>query len=897
MRYKWIELYNYAGIYNGMGLTQIKIDFTRCRTNKIIIRGNNGSGKSTLMDAINPNPDTNDKFIPGVEARKNICLCDNGIDYIIRYIHPVTNSGRGTTKGYISKTMDGNLVELNPNGNISSCRDILYSEFNLDSNYLSLSQLTSENRGLVDSKPAERKKLINSIISSLETYNAIHKNLTKKSSTYKSLVTSLTAKIDYIGNPVALNTKLQNIENRLVSLEQEKNTTIEAIAAVKIKISDFLAILRDNNYDEIVKEIKSLEVEIRSTKAALEKKMQANNISDVAKLREHQATLLNTIASLEADIAILKGQIPGLLAQREAEFKELQNKQEKLNSLQSDYNYLDIKSAMESAKSVVKTHEGVFNRMGLLNITLITQSEFDTAMDALEYLRTSANALTSSYDLSLIAKVVNDRNTVLAMIRMVPEKKKDLEEYKELRSKLEKDFAVYQSKRQIADELRNRPENCSIDTCPYIKSAVEADRDYPLQRMVTISDEISRDSDEIENIARFLDEASWLSEILTYVNAIERELESKIKFIMKLPIRRDFKETFMQRVVNLDPFSDIDALYKFVDCGNMIEEYKVAKEQLKTYEMEYRLYESKNKIIESIISDITSLTTKTNELASAIDKCNDTVQIKEQKLIDLKKTKDEIENMLSIVENTYVPAQMKQQELISTRNSLDGYTSELNRLQDELSKLNTNMVAVNNDSKALTDERDAIKHSLILLGDYQRELKEYSDKYTKIEKIRYYSSSSTGIQTIFMSLYMNNIIRTANELLSLLFDGEFALQPFVINESEFRIPCLGSGLLHDDISSMSTAQKSMISMILSFSILNQSATRYNIIRLDELDGGLDTSNRGYFITLLDRLMGMLRCEQAFIISHNNELDSSAADIIVLKNSSHETYTGNIIWQF
>ena len=896
MRYKWIELYNYAGIYNGMGLTQIKIDFTRCTTNKVIIRGNNGSGKSTLMDAINPNPDSNDKFIPGVEARKNICLCDNGIDYVIRYIHPVTNSGRGTTKGYISKMMDGNLVELNPNGNISSCRDILYSEFNLDSNYLSLSQLTSENRGLVDSKPAERKKLINSIISSLETYNAIHKNLTKKSSTYKSLVNSLTAKIDYIGNPVALNAKLQNIENRLITLEQEKNATIEAIAAVKIKISDFLAILRDNNYDDIVKEIKALEVEIRSTKATLEKKMQANNISDVTKLRNHLTEISNAITSLEAGITLLKGKIP-LLAQRETEFKELQNKQEKLNSLQSDYNYLDIKAAMESAKSIVRTHEEVFSRMGLLNINLITQSEFDTAMEAIEYLRTSANALTSSYDLSLISKVVNDRNNVLAMIRMVPEKKRDLEEYKELRSKLEKDFAVYQSKRQIADELRNRPENCSIDTCPYIKSAVEADREFPLQRMLTISEEIAKYSDEIENTARFLDEASWLSEILTYVNAIERELDSKIKFIMKLPIRRDFKETFMQRVVNLDPFSDIDALYKFVDCGNMIEEYKVAKEQLKTYEMEYRLYESKNEIIETIISDIQSLTEKTNALASEIDKNNTEVQIAAQKLLDLKKTKDEIESMLSIVENTYIPAQMKQQELISTKNSLDGYTSELNRLQDELSKLNTNMAAVNNDSKALTDERDAIKHSLILLSDYQRELKEYSEKYTKIEKIRYYSSSSTGIQTIFMSLYMNNIIRTANDLLSLLFDGEFALQPFVINESEFRIPCLGSGLLHDDISSMSTAQKSMISMILSFSILNQSATRYNIIRLDELDGGLDTSNRGYFITLLDQLMGMLQCEQAFIISHNNELDSSAADIIVLKNTSHETYTGNIIWKY
>ena len=55
MKYKWIELYGYAGIYNGMKLMDIKIDFTKCKTNKIIIKGDNGSGKSTLENAINPN--------------------------------------------------------------------------------------------------------------------------------------------------------------------------------------------------------------------------------------------------------------------------------------------------------------------------------------------------------------------------------------------------------------------------------------------------------------------------------------------------------------------------------------------------------------------------------------------------------------------------------------------------------------------------------------------------------------------------------------------------------------------------------------------------------------------------------------------------------------------------
>ena len=213
MRYRWIELINYAGIYNGMNLNNIKIDFDRCMTNKIVIRGDNGSGKSTLMNAISPLADSNDKFIPTEEARKNICLTDNGIDYIIRYVHPVTSSGRGTTKGYITKIVNGNSMELNPNGNISSCNEILYDEFNLDSTFLSLSQLSSENRGLVDLKPAERKKIASKIINVLDVYNNIYKNLNKKSSTYKSLIQSIITKIDYIGDESRLMARLNKLED------------------------------------------------------------------------------------------------------------------------------------------------------------------------------------------------------------------------------------------------------------------------------------------------------------------------------------------------------------------------------------------------------------------------------------------------------------------------------------------------------------------------------------------------------------------------------------------------------------------------------------------------------------------------------------------------------------
>ena len=898
MKYKWIELYGYAGIYNGMKLMDIKIDFTKCKTNKIIIKGDNGSGKSTLENAINPNPDSNDNFIPNCEARKNICLCDNGIDYIIRYIHPINNNGsRGTTKGYISKIINGQTIELNQNGNISSCKDILYDEFNLDSNFISLSKLSSENRGLVDNRPADRKKLVNSIINILEVYNGIYKKLSKKSSTYKQLINSITYKIDNLGNELQLKSQLENIISRINKLENERDMTIEAIATVKIKISEFMDILKNNNYDSIVSELKDVSSHNKVLRNQILKKLTDLGIKDINSIEEFLKYIEQQISISKSTIANNSFQVSNLLSQREIEFNDLKNKQIRLNSLQSDYNYLDIKNTMNQSQKIVSDYEKIFNKMGLKNISLITKTEYDSAMESLKYLKDLSSNLLSLYNISDLEYVINNIEYISSELTKTDKIKNEIDYLKSEKERLFSSISIYISKQDIIDELNNRPNECKIDTCPYIKSALEASIQYPRKELEKLQKEYDNIENEINKKSNYLNKLNIFREILISVLSIKRELDSKINFILKLPVKRDFKETFFNRILSYDSFDDITKLYGYIDCGNMIEEYKLAKSQLDKYQSEYKLYEAKNNIIESILIDIESLTKKVDKMALDIETINNSTSDLEIKLREYEDVKIKISNLLSKINDDLKPSEEREKELLKIKDSLDVNSNEIEILHDNLNTLNNNLASVNSDIKGLSSEKEKINHSIILLEQYKIELQDYSNKYSKIEKIKYYSSPSTGIQTLFMQLYMNKIISTANSLLSLLFDGEFILQPFIINENEFRIPCIGSGLLHDDISSMSTAQKCMISMILSFSILNQSSTRYNVIMLDEIDGGLDTINRGLFIELLDNLMNMLHCEQCFMISHNNELNTSVCDLIILKNSSNDIYNGNIIWQY
>ena len=84
-------------------------------------------------------------------------------------------------------------------------------------------------------------------------------------------------------------------------------------------------------------------------------------------------------------------------------------------------------------------------------------------------------------------------------------------------------------------------------------------------------------------------------------------------------------------------------------------------------------------------------------------------------------------------------------------------------------------------------------------------------------------------------------------------------------------------------------------MVLSFALLFHSSSKYNILKLDEIDGGLDAENRLQFISLLDRIMNVMDCDQCIMISHNNELNLKNLDIIALK--TNEVLDGNLIYNY
>ena len=240
MRLLRLRLKNYIGIFNGMGLEDIEIDFSKCTHRILIIKGDNGTGKSTIFKALTPLSDSSINFIEEKTAIKEISYMMNDNTIVnIKYESVFKDKTRKPTKCYMSKiTQDGTVTNINPTNNITTAKEIIYDLFGLDDNFIILSQLSANKKGLGGLKPSERKRYVNNIVSSLSAYSEMNKLMTTKSSVLKSILASISTKLSQIGNIELVKNNIVKNEEALSSLKQKEESLVYKIASLNNKISE-----------------------------------------------------------------------------------------------------------------------------------------------------------------------------------------------------------------------------------------------------------------------------------------------------------------------------------------------------------------------------------------------------------------------------------------------------------------------------------------------------------------------------------------------------------------------------------------------------------------------------------------------------------------------------------
>ena len=876
-----IRLENYIGIYNGRGDNILEVDLSQSTSNIVIIRGSNGSGKSTLLKALSPLQDDNTAIIPGMEGKKTLRYLYNGEVYEILYVHPVKNDGsRGQVKMQVYKGM--NRVELNPTWNVTSGKDIIFDLFNLDANFLTLSQLSSEDRGLADKKPAERKKFVNSIINGIEVYNNMYKVITKKYSTFKNMINTISSKIRQIGNIEELNARFINISKQVEDVSSERDKAVIEASKIDAEIG---ILTRDNNLEEYYKineEIRDNIDYISSSKSQVidlsKGELSSENLYELKDIIDNSLhTFDKDISKWKSEEAVANAKIESISREKDEAFNSLQTKITKRGTLlDGGFSDSDL-SLYKDTKAKIAELE---NDINSLNSSIKNLSEAEALVNAMEMIVPVLDSLYNGLDATTKKEKYDFVKTTLdndgKYVDQTVELSRTYNEISRTVGELESEVLAYEILFDKAKSLALRPKECKIDDCSFVKEAIEASSKHPEKRINDINKEINESKTLLKSLEKDIESYKELYDFNKRFTNLHGMVLSFRKLLEKSPV--DYIIDPYQLLASLDhmeklmiDFNQIRGIFNIITTKSNYEEI------IESLKEPAAKYEANKALIDELDSDIASLkdklTTIDNRLMAEKDAISETVTD-----ISLTEFKIEVYTKCKSLVDECIGLDTRNEELQAQINSLSDIALKVKTLDTRMAEAKSRADRLNNDLNAILNERDKIASNKTLLEDYIRDLDLYNKNFSILETIRYYLSPTTGIQTVFMRTYMGNIILKANELLSLIFNGQFIIQPFVINEAEFRIPCLGNGLVNDDISSMSTSQICMISMILSFAILSNSSTDYNILKLDEIDGGLDTENRIQFIGLLKQLISMVGCEQCFLISHNMEYDADTTVI-------------------
>ena len=891
MKLLYCRLKGYVGIYHGLGKEEIIIPFSDFKNNLVLIRGKNGYGKSTLLNALSLEPDSSDKyrtdatyngngvvFIPYPAEKELHIACGTDI-YQILIISPVSNNKRQTTKAYIKK----NGEELNLGGNVTTYRELRNSIFDMDPNYIALSMVSSEDRGIVDKSPAERKIFMGGVIGSLDFFNNAYKNLSKKSSACRSQINNIKSKIYNIGDPDNLYATLASstalAANTETKIEQAKTRIAESNATIKILDPDGEI---QNVYTSIVERLQILNSDIKRFEQTLEESSREFKKSHHNDLDIEKKQIEEVLSTIRSEIDMLTGSLASLMEQRTTLQGKIYSSTQKLEGLKSEQIKDDIESIIDDLNYKIMLYNDTINNADM--DTTLTKSELEIVQSVVNDI---SIAVTNIND--------NDQDCITEAIRIARTDVNPNDLIRDLQAKLSQCNSTIQYARDskqaisanlsIAAILENRPTKCTIDSCYFIQEALKFDV-KKLQSeldnfdcMISVTQEAVGEHesritflqkvDRVYSIIKScIDLVSRNERLLSRVGNVSKYLAPEA-FLYAIEIHHQFNE-----------FADLHDMFTIVD---LVAENKTNQEQLIAYNADLKVYLNTKTLIEELESSIERDKKELEGIETTISESF------AKKKFNLERG-EFLSKELAIIETIETSKRQLDERLEAKRQLGEEFNRVKNDIAnvkshvDELERSKAELQSLYETYNPLKASIDQMKFNVSKLESYNQDLLEYSTKYDTIEFLKSACAPSTGIQSVYIAIYMNTTIRIANDLLKYLFGGRLSLCTPEIDNNTFKLPFLDNGFMVPDVSLGSTSQKCMIGMALSVALLSQGSAIYNLLRLDEIDGGLDTPNRMQFAVLLIEVMNIMGIEQCIMCSHNTEIEAYNADVITFDDN-------------
>lgn len=775
-------------------------------------------------------------ILSGKQGYKEIHFKENNDEYLIKHYYKPTKGDSHTVKSYFSK----NGEELNQNGNTTSFNSLVELYFGITPDMMRLLRLGTNVNSFISLSPARRKEYIGKLIDEINVYLKIFKKLNEDVRVVKTL----------------LNVNNQNLYNtHIEDIEEEKSKVKELKKYIEKK---------EKEHDKIVAKL-----------STINNLIQNNDINKLQKQRQESEAQLHEFDKINNDIKLFKLENTNL--------DKLMNKR---NNLSSDK--LDIKSKIQSYKMSIDRLYVTIDRLDR-SIKKITSGNDLKSLHAIindlkYYISNVPNTIKqfTPYNISTneiieVLSKLNSFNKLGTMIYSLGNK--PLKIYIKL---LKENIDIEKWLDKQAKKLRN---NVSKDDIQLLLDSIfEEDdiiepnctnqyKDCPYYRL---SEVIYTIHDKYEDV---LD-----SETLQYIKVIYQNMLNIFNSVynirqVNLPKRilnELSDEKIIERLQLKETLFTTDVLESYLSLYSEWTVYQERQNQLKNYEHQLSVYKQ---------SGINVQEEEIQEARESVEFYKSNIKTLENRLVEVDNDIEHIDHQITLV-SKYNDSKKFYKVIHNTLINTNKLLKPLESAQDEKRDLEYELRSVDNE---ISRNRIELKKLEGRIEEYKKLLKDgkkLNKEFIDISAIMNAVSTKKGIPVIYMGEYLRKIQSLANQLLSLIYDGELMLSNFKITQDTFEIPYIKNGSLIPDVKYSSQSELSLITMALSFALSYKASGNYNILLLDEIDAGLDEYNRHAFLKMLDQQIEMLDAEQVFIISHNiSQMANIPMDVIQLSDIS------------
>lgn len=892
-RIKIVEFYlkNFAPFYESMGIREFHFDKRNSPYNLTLIIAANGTGKSFLITELSPESLEHivgriaNRFINGEDGEKRIHYTVNDAFEYVCTIHYDRN--HKTTCFFKKIDLEsGEEEELNPNGNVSSYQELCHIYLSYNKTFKNIGYITNNVKNVITMSFTERQQLFSTWIPDTTQFLSASKMVQKKINVTKKEIENLIADITKISIS-SYKENLANLRLNLVTIETDLIFCRDHISKINLLLGSFSKYER-----ELLKEhIKVFKEKIKTHNASVQKNKDVFKIygeylsnqgekklaSDLSSLRESKATVEGHLNLINDKIATLDNAIGRIKSTNESTLGE--DGSPDLNNIVSvDAAITTIRGSLEQLEITIRDTLEVNPNFGEIPYSDDLRDAIKNLITVFLLLYQMASTIIQSCDRFTLKELYEDNSILLAKqkeeLKVINERNTILGDSIESLRKHENEMSKLSIDESFISII---PEGCSENTCALVKELKARVNYNPHETQSEIDKKTLLLEENKENLARLSVKITTLEKVIGDVKRIDDIIGEQKEKIVLLP------EYIYTKVMNKDKGEFIYSINTVVDDLQHLDEYVSLLEKKR----------AGNESIKNLLNIYKLL--KQNDTLNS-----DLAQYLEDKKVLLKDREDVVKKLTDINQNIEKLSHLNESitNILKEKEAIDNGFSALEEERTKLYQENQNLYYKNTLQYAFNrfknKENDLIKNNTIMKNEIEKcstvitnralleQKKEALEGKLKIYEILYAVwNPRTGYPSMLIKDFLDEVTLVTNMSLDNIWGGLIRIKEFRLDENEFRIPIIRGNTILEDISECSTAEKSTLALAISLAII-QVSTSYNIVRLDEVDGGFDESRRQSFLDMITQQLSAAGCEDSYIITQNQHFENIPCNVILLK---------------